>query len=144
MTELPFCAGTVLGRCIAPSAMFSQPYGKNNTLGSFSLFQALPPIQNESDAWKHWQHITCTHFDMAGYDVITYDTRVAKWHHSIFSLNLFHILYFDNKMSNFKRWWEMLTATQYYGNLLFISINVSSRKAVQKYYHIWYVKWCKC
>ena len=47
-------------------------------LGSFLLFQALTPIQNESDAWKHW----CTYCDMAGYDVITYVPRGAEWHHS--------------------------------------------------------------
>ena len=27
VTELPFCAGIELGRCTAPSTMFSQPYG---------------------------------------------------------------------------------------------------------------------
>ena len=39
MTELPFGAGIKLGRWSAPSTVFSQPYGKNDHLGSFLWFQ---------------------------------------------------------------------------------------------------------
>ena len=35
-------------------ASLTQPYGKNYHLESLSLFPALTPIQNESDAWKQW------------------------------------------------------------------------------------------
>ena len=33
MTELPFGAGIELGRCTAPSTVFSQPYDKNDHFG---------------------------------------------------------------------------------------------------------------
>ena len=33
VTELPFCAGIELGRFIAPSTVFSQPYGKKWSFG---------------------------------------------------------------------------------------------------------------
>ena len=79
--ELPFCAAIKLGRHIVYSTIW-----KKNHLESFSLFPALTPIQNESDAWKHWKHVTCTYFDMAGYDVINYVTGIAKWHHWTFFL----------------------------------------------------------
>ena len=32
VTVLPFCAGIELGRCTAPSTVFSQPYGKKRSL----------------------------------------------------------------------------------------------------------------
>ena len=150
--ELPFCAGIILGRCIVYSTIWIK-----NHLESFSLFPALTPIQNESDAWKHWWHVTCTYFDMAGYDVTNYVTWIAKWHHWTFSLNSLRVLSFDTKMSNFKPRWEIMAATQYYGNLLFISIIVYPRKTVhlktflwifsqfyEKYCYIWCIKWCKC
>ena len=55
VTELPFCVGINLGRCIAPSTVFSQPYGENDHLGSFLCFMFMwTPIQNESDAQEHW------------------------------------------------------------------------------------------
>ena len=47
-----------------------------------------------------------------------------------FSLNSFLVLSFDTKMSHLKRRWKVLRANQCYGNLSFISINVSSRKTV--------------
>ena len=53
------------------------------------------------------------------------------------SLNSFHVLPFDTKLSKFKRRWEIMTATQYYGDLLLVSINVSSRKTVQLKTYLW-------
>ena len=46
------------------------------------------------------------------------------------SLNLFLVLSFDTKMSLVKRRWKVLRANQCYGNLPFISSNVSFRKTV--------------
>ena len=45
-----------------------------------------------------------------------------------FPLNSFLVLSFDAKMSHLKRRWKVLRANQFYGNLPFISINVSFRK----------------
>ena len=86
VTELPLCVGIELGRCTAPSTVFSQPYDINDHLGSFLWFQESTLIQNESDAREHWWYITCTYFDMARYDVIAYVIWVDKWHHSTFVL----------------------------------------------------------
>ena len=47
-----------------------------------------------------------------------------------FSLNSFLVLSFETKMSHLKCRWKVLRANQCYGNLLFISINVSFRKTV--------------
>ena len=47
-----------------------------------------------------------------------------------FSLNSFLVLSFDTKMFHLKRRWKLLRANQFYGNLPFISINVSFRKTV--------------
>ena len=44
------------------------------------------------------------------------------------SLNSLLVLSFDTKMSHLRRRWKVLRANQFYGNLTFISINVSFRK----------------
>ena len=77
-----------------------------------------------------------------------------------FSLNSFLVLLFDTRMSYLKRQREILSANKYYGNLPFISINVSCRKTAplktfpwifphpnfikKKYFHIRSIKWSKC
>ena len=53
---------------------------------------------------------------------------VGKWHHSAFFLKFVSCVRIDTKMSHLKRRWKVLRANQCYGNLPFISINVSFRK----------------
>ena len=69
-------------------------------------------------------------FDMSGYDVIAYVTWVGKWHHSTFSINSFLVLSFDTRMSQLRRRLKILRENQCYGNLPFVSINVSFRETV--------------
>ena len=47
VTELHFCAGIELGRCTAPSIVFSQPYGKNQS------FRALFRV-SRVNAYSEW------------------------------------------------------------------------------------------
>ena len=84
VTELPFSAGNELGRCTAPSTVFSQPYGKKR---SFGVCFMVPRV-NAYSKWIRCTGIlnTCTYFDMTRYDVIAFVTWVGKWHHSTFFL----------------------------------------------------------
>ena len=67
---------------------FHNHLAKTIVWGPFLWFQESTPNQNEYDARKHWWHITCTYFDMARYDLISYVSWVGKWHHPTFFLKL--------------------------------------------------------
>ena len=49
-----------------------------------SLVSGQTPVQNVSNAWESWQHITCIYSYMPGYDVIAYFTWTAKSRRSTF------------------------------------------------------------
>ena len=70
----------------------------------------------------------------AGYDVIGYVTRIAKWNHSIFSwISFFYYLMIKNVPL------EMTMGNYNYENLLDenISMDISASKFCQKHHQIW-------
>ena len=131
VTELPFCTGIELGRCTAPSAVFSQPYGKKRSFGvlfygfkSKRLFR-MNLVHGNTDNISHvpilpWPGVTSSLTSHGSVNDITQH----------FSLNSVLVLSFDTIISHLKRRWKVLRATQCYGNLPFISINVCFRKTV--------------
>ena len=52
VNELPFCAGIELGRCTAPSYVFSQPHGKKNR--SFGVIFMISRV----NAYSEWNWCT--------------------------------------------------------------------------------------
>ena len=130
VTEVPFCAGIELGRCTAPSTVFSQPYGEKRSFGVLFMVSWV-------NTYSEW--IWCTGTLIIYHILIltrpgmtsslTSDGSVNDITRH-FSLNLFLVLSFETKMFHLKCRWKVLRANQRYGNLPFISINKSFRKTV--------------
>ena len=130
-TELPFCTGIELGRCTAPSTVFSQPYGKKTIIwGPFYGFKSkclfiINLMHRNTDNISRvpiliWPGVTSSLTSHGSVNVIT----------QYFSLNSFLVLSFDTKIAHLKRRRKVLWANQSYGNLSFILINVSFKKPV--------------
>ena len=130
-TELPFCTGIDLGRCTAPSTVFSQLYSKKRSFGDlFYVFKSkrlfrMNLMHGDTDNISHvpiltWPGVTSSLTSHGSVNDITQH----------FSLNSFLVPSFDTKMSHLKRRWKVLWANKCYGNLPFILINVSFRKTV--------------
>ena len=159
VTELPFCTGMELGRCTAPSTVFSQQYGKKTIFwGPVYGFKSkrlviINMMHRNTDNISHvpiltWMGMTSSLTSYGSVNGIT----------PHFTLNSFLVLSFDTKMSHLKRRWKILRANQCYGNVPFISIpvlqedsitenismDISSSQFYQKYYHIRCIKWYKC
>ena len=130
VTELPLLCGCWTGSCIAPSTVFSQPYGKNDHLGSFYGFQSkrlfrMNMMHRNTDNISH-------------VPILTWPGRTSLLtsHGSVnditqhFSLNSFLVLSFDTQLSHFKHGWKVLRENQFDRSLPFISINVSFGKTV--------------
>ena len=131
VTELLFYTGIELGRCTAPSIVFSQPYGKKTIIwGPFYGFKSKRPFR------MNLMHLNTD--NLSHVPILTWSgvTPSLTSHGSVnditqhFSLNSFLVLSFDTKMSHLKRRWKVLRANQCYGNLPFILVNVSFRKTV--------------
>ena len=117
VTELPFCTGIELGRCTAPSTVFSQPYGKKTIMwGPFYGFKSkrlfrMDLMHGNTDNISHvpiltWPGVTSS---LTSHGSVN---DVIK-HFSLYSLL---VLSFDTKMSHLKRRWKVLWANQCYGN----------------------------
>ena len=136
-TELPFCAGIELGRYIAPSTVFSQPYGKNDHLGSFCGFKSKRLFRMKL---MHGNAYNISHVPILTWPCMTSSLTSHGSVNDItqhFSVNSCLVLSFDTKMSHLKRRWKVSRANQCYGNLPFISINVSFWKTVSLKTFIW-------
>ena len=132
MTELPFLCGFSTGslhrtkRCV-----YSTIWKKNISWGHFHCFKRqrlfrMNPMHGNTDNISHvpiliWTGMTSSLMSHGPLNDIT----------QLFSLNSFHVLSFDTKMYNLMRRWEIITATQHYRNLPFVSINASPRKTVK-------------
>ena len=110
--------------------VFLTIWQKKITWWYFLWFQDKTPNQNESDARKHWWHITCTYCDMIGMASSLTSHGSVNDITQYFSLNSFHVLSIDIKTSHLRCRWEILMANHCYGNLPFVSINVSFRQTV--------------
>ena len=130
-TELPFCVAIELGRCTAPSTVFSQPYGKKTIVwGPFYGFKSKRLFRMNV---MHGNYDNISHVSILTWPGMTSSLTSHGSVNDItehFSLNSFLVLSFDTKMSHLKRRRKGLKATQFYGNLPFTSINMSSRKTV--------------
>ena len=125
VTELPLCAG------VESSTVFSQPYGKKRSfwgpfygLKSKCIFRMNLMHRNTGNI----SHVPILTWSGMTSSRTSYGSENDMTQH--FPLNSFLVLLFDTKMSNLKRRWKVLRANQCYGNLPFISINVSFRKTV--------------
>ena len=131
MTELPFCVGIELGHCIAPSTVFPQPYGKKTIIwGPFHGFKSKRLFRMNL---MHWNTDNISHVLILTWPGMTPSLTSHGSVNDIIqhlSLNSFLVLSFDTKMSHLKRRWKVLRAKQCYGNLSFISINVSFSKTI--------------
>ena len=129
--ELPFCVGIELGRCIAPSTVFLQPYVKKRTFGALlygsknkHLFR-MNLMHGNTDNISHVPILTWPGMKSS----ITSHGSVNDITEHL-SLNYFLVLSFDTKMSHLKRRRKVLRANQCCAKLTFISINVSFTKTV--------------
>ena len=75
VTELPFCTGIELGRCTAPSTVFSQPYGEKRLFGVLFMVSRV-------NAYSEWIWCTGT--------LITYHIYLF-WHDQVWRHRLRHI-----------------------------------------------------
>ena len=138
MTKLPFGVGIVLGRCNAPSAMFTQPYGKKRSFGG--------PFYNFKPKRLFGMNLMHGNTDNISYvPILTWPgmTSSPTSHVSLnditqhFSLNSFLLISFDTKMCHLKRRREILRAEKYYENFPFISTSESVKKTVQLKTFLW-------
>ena len=133
MTELHFCTGIVLGRCTGPSTVILQPFGKKTIIwGSCCGFMSkrlirMNLMQGNTDNLSYviiltWPGMTSSLTSHGSVnDIIQH-----------FSLNSFLVLSLDTKMSQLRRRWKSSRANQFYGNLPFVSINMSFRDRTTK------------
>ena len=156
VTELPFCAGIELGRFIAPSTVFSQPYGKK---WSFGVLFMVSRVNAYSELiWCTGTLITY-HMYLLWHDVITYVTWVGKWHHSTLFLKFVScvIIWYKNvpletSMESFKGKPFFFKFALYFNQCVLqkdsitenISMDIFSLQFYQKCYNIRCIKWCKC
>ena len=131
MTELPFRVGIVLGRCTAPSTAFSQSYRKKTII--WCPFYGFKNKYLFRMNLMHWNTDNISHVPILTWPgmrslLTSHGSVIDITQH--FSLNPFLVVSFDTKLSHLKRRWEVLRASQCYGNLPFIPINVSTRKTV--------------
>ena len=130
-TESPISAGVKMCRCAAPSSVFSQPYDKITIIwGPFYGFKSkrlfrMNLMHGNIDNISHVPILTWPGMTSS---LTSHGSVIDIIRH--FFLNKFLMLSFDTKMSHLKRRWKVLRANQYYGNLPFISVNVSFRKTV--------------
>ena len=111
VTELPFCTGIELGRCTAPSTVFSQPYGKKRPFGVlFMVFKSkrlirMKLMHGNTDSISHvpiltWPGVMSSLTSQGSVNDITQH----------FSLNWFLVLSFDTKCPTWnvdgKFWWQ--------------------------------------
>ena len=86
LTELPFCASIGLGRCTAPSTVFSQPYGNKWAFGvPFYSFKSKRPFRfnlmhGNTVTYHMYLYVITRH------DIIAYVTWVGKLHQLPFFL----------------------------------------------------------
>ena len=138
MTKLPFGVGIVLGRSNAPSAMFTQPYGKKRSFGGpFYHFKpkrlfGMNLMHGNTDNISYVLSLTWPGMTSSPMSHVSPNDITQR-----FSLNSFLLLSFDTKMSHFKRPREILRADKYYGNSPFISTSESVKKTVQLKTFLW-------
>ena len=131
MTELSFCAGFALCPCIAPKGVFIEPYGKKPII--WCPFYGFKSKYLFKINLMHWNADTISHVPILRWSGMMSSfpspgSAIDITQH--FSLNSFLALSFDINMFHLTRVWKILTANQYYGNLLPISINLTSRSTV--------------
>ena len=106
--------------------VFATIWQKNDHLGSFLWFKVrMNLMHGNTDSISHvfiltWPGMTSS---LTSHDSVNDITQH-------FSLNSFVVLSFDTKMSHLRRRWKFLNANQCYGNLPFVSINVSFKDTI--------------
>ena len=114
VTELPFSVGIELGRCIAPSTVFWQPYGEKMIIwGPFYGFKSkhlfrMNLMNGNTDNISHvpiltWPDMTSSLTSHGSVNAIT----------QCFAINSFLVLSFDTKISHLKRRWKNLGRTNF-------------------------------
>ena len=111
--------------------VFSQPFGEKRSFRvPFMVFKSkrlrMNLIHGNTDSLSHvfiltWPGVTSSLTSHGSVNDITQHFP---------GLNSFLVLSFDTKMCHLRRRWKILRANQCYGNLSFVSINVSFRETV--------------
>ena len=149
VTELLFCTGIELGRCTAPSTVFSQPYGKKRSFGVLIMVSRVNAyseknlMHGNTDNISHvpnltWPGVTSSLTSNGSVNDITQQFSLNSFlcYHLIQKCLTWNV---DGKFWGQNNFMEICPLFQ-----LMCPSYISSSQFCYKYYYIRCIKWCKC